>query len=111
MDSQVSALTTVIGGTFYQYDGELTFVGKVMAQLPMDVCLSKMILLGFVFGVMEDCIIMGERMLALLFVQVVAKYIPGFKMSQSLFTWNTSTLGDDQTRHLCFLHLEQDETW
>ncbi|XP_075723023.1 tudor domain containing 9 protein spindle E isoform X2 [Rhipicephalus microplus] len=56
---EVSALTTVVGGTFCPYDGELTFVGKVMAGLPIDVCLTKMILLGFVFGVMEDCIIMA----------------------------------------------------
>jgi hypothetical protein len=41
-------------------DGDLTILGRIMAQLPVDIHISKMIALGHVFGVLEDCIIMGE---------------------------------------------------
>ncbi|KAH7942524.1 hypothetical protein HPB49_024825 [Dermacentor silvarum] len=89
---EVSALTTVIGGTFYPYDGELTFVGKVMAQLPMDVCLSKMILLGFVFGVMEDCIIMAACLsIQSMFSRPFQKMLEAYK---SRMAWAEGSFSD-----------------
>ena len=45
-----------------RFDGTLTFVGRVMAQLPLDVHLTKLILLGHVFGVLEDAIIMAAAL-------------------------------------------------
>lgn len=40
-------------------DGDLTFLGVVMAHLPLDVTLSKLILLGHMFSCLNDCIIMA----------------------------------------------------
>lgn len=37
-------------------DGELTVVGKIMAELPIDVRLSKLIIMGHAFDVLDDCI-------------------------------------------------------
>ena len=40
-------------------DGELTFVGRVLAHLPVDIQLGKMIVLGHVFGCLEETLIIG----------------------------------------------------
>ncbi|XP_070385841.1 ATP-dependent RNA helicase TDRD9-like isoform X1 [Dermacentor albipictus] len=100
---EVSALTTVIGGTFYPYDGELTFVGKVMAQLPMDVCLSKMILFGFVFGVMDDCIIMAACLsIQSMFSRPFQKMLEAYK---SRMAWAEGSFSD------CLAMLKAYKVW
>ena len=40
-------------------DGDLTYAGKIMANLPIDVRLSKLILLGHVFGKLKEAIIIA----------------------------------------------------
>ena len=42
------------------YDGDITFMGYVMAKLPVDIHIAKLILLGNIFSVLEECIIMGK---------------------------------------------------
>lgn len=42
------------------YDGELTFLGKVLAQLPVNQHLGKLIVLGHVFGCLEETLIIGK---------------------------------------------------
>nr|XP_040055966.1 ATP-dependent RNA helicase TDRD9 isoform X2 [Gasterosteus aculeatus aculeatus] len=41
------------------HDGELTFLGRVLAHLPVDPCLGKMIVLGHVFGCLDECLIIA----------------------------------------------------
>lgn len=41
-------------------DGELTFLGRVLAHLPIDLNLGKMVVLGYVFGCLDDCLIIGQ---------------------------------------------------
>ncbi|KAJ6661880.1 hypothetical protein lerEdw1_013051, partial [Lerista edwardsae] len=45
-----------------QYDGELTFLGRVLAQLPVDQHLGKLIVLGNVFGCLEECLIIAAAL-------------------------------------------------
>lgn len=40
-------------------DGDITFLGVVMAHLPLDVTLSKMVVLGHMFSCLNDTIIMA----------------------------------------------------
>lgn len=40
-------------------DGELTFLGRVLAHLPVDLYLGKMIVLGHIFGCLNECLIIG----------------------------------------------------
>lgn len=49
-------------GVFDENDGEMTFAGEVMARLPVDVRISKLILLGYMFSCLEECIIIGAGM-------------------------------------------------
>lgn len=44
---------------FYSDDGELTYVGKMMANLPIDVRLTKLIIIGYMFSVLEEAIIVA----------------------------------------------------
>lgn len=41
------------------HDGELTFLGRVLAQLPVSLQLGKLIVLGHVFGCLDECLIIG----------------------------------------------------
>lgn len=50
-------------GGFSAIDGNLTFLGRLMSNLPIDVRSTKMIAIGYCFGVLEECIIMGENLL------------------------------------------------
>ncbi|XP_060606288.1 ATP-dependent RNA helicase TDRD9-like isoform X2 [Ruditapes philippinarum] len=57
---EVGALSTK--GTGNPHDGELTFVGRVLAELPVDTKIGKMLMLGHVFGLLEECLIIGAAM-------------------------------------------------
>lgn len=50
-------------GRYSAIDGNLTFLGRVMASLPIDVRSTRLIIFGFCYGVLEDCIIMGMNAL------------------------------------------------
>jgi len=40
-------------------DGNLTYTGAIMSKLPMDIRLSKLIVFGYVFSVLNECIIIA----------------------------------------------------
>ncbi|KMQ97708.1 putative atp-dependent rna helicase spindle-e-like protein [Lasius niger] len=48
--------------SFQPFDGELTDLGRIMAFLPLDIRITKLIMLGHVFGVLRDAIILGTSM-------------------------------------------------
>lgn len=48
--------------SYQMFDGNLTDLGRIMANLPLDVRISKLIMLGHVFGVLRDAIILGASM-------------------------------------------------
>ncbi|XP_011352602.1 probable ATP-dependent RNA helicase spindle-E isoform X2 [Ooceraea biroi] len=45
-----------------EFDGELTPLGHIMASLPLDIHMSKLIVLGHLFGVLQDAIIIAASM-------------------------------------------------
>lgn len=59
---EAGALLPTVGGQHSEHDGDITFMGRVMAKLPVDIYIGKLILLGHVFSVLSDCIIMGAAM-------------------------------------------------
>ena len=40
-------------------DGDLTVMGEVIARLPIDVQLGKLIVLGHIFGILDEAIIIA----------------------------------------------------
>lgn len=43
-------------------DGDLTYVGRIMARLPLDINASRLIIFGHIFGVLNDSITMAAAM-------------------------------------------------
>uniref|UniRef100_A0A8C7XDM4 ATP-dependent RNA helicase TDRD9 n=1 Tax=Oryzias sinensis TaxID=183150 RepID=A0A8C7XDM4_9TELE len=56
---EIGALSVRSDGRDQNYDGELTFLGRVLAHLPVDLRLGKMIVLGHVFGCLDECLIIA----------------------------------------------------
>lgn len=60
---ELGALRLTLGdGGFSPIDGDLTFLGRVMSNLPIDIRSTRLIAIGFCYGVLSDCIIMGKQM-------------------------------------------------
>lgn len=52
--------TKMRGRKINPYDGDLTFVGRVLGNLPVDVHIGKLLVLGYAFGLLEECLIIGN---------------------------------------------------
>ncbi|XP_069713135.1 ATP-dependent RNA helicase TDRD9 [Phaenicophaeus curvirostris] len=59
---ELGALATCVQTEENQYDGEVTFLGKVLAHLPLDLHLGKLIVLGHVFGCLEESLIIAATL-------------------------------------------------
>ena len=57
---EIGALLTTVGGRQNRKDGDLTVLGEIVAHLPVDVKLGKLIVLGHIFGVLEESIIIAS---------------------------------------------------
>lgn len=58
---QIGALLRTKDGEVSRLDGDLSYIGRIMADLPCDVRISKMIILGYCFSVLDECIIIGKQ--------------------------------------------------
>jgi len=57
---EVGSLTIKCNGSYSEHDGDLTYMGRIMSKLPIDMRLGRLIMLGFAFGVMEEALIIGK---------------------------------------------------
>lgn len=57
---QLGALLPTVNEVISPADGDITFLGKVMAQLPLDPPMSKLIYFGYIFNILHEAIIMGK---------------------------------------------------
>lgn len=64
-------------GEFEFDDGDITYIGEIMAALPCDPRISKLIIMGYVFSVLEEAIIIGAG----LSVQGIFKKVSSSKMN------------------------------
>lgn len=55
----MGGLFRAVNGVFVEHDGDLTFLGRVMAALPVDVRVARLIVFGYCFSVLEECIIIA----------------------------------------------------
>ncbi|XP_050437543.1 ATP-dependent RNA helicase TDRD9 [Adelges cooleyi] len=56
---QVGALLPTVSGMISPFDGDITFMGKVMATLPLDPPMAKLIYFSYIFNILDDGIIMA----------------------------------------------------
>ena len=59
----MGALCITSHGKTNRFDGDLTFVGRVLADLPVDIRIGKLMIMGYVFGLLDECIIIGKHLL------------------------------------------------
>ena len=57
---EMGALLTTTRGVQCKEDGDLTVLGEVVARLPVDVKLGKLVVFGHIFGVLEEAIIIAS---------------------------------------------------
>lgn len=57
---QMGALAVKSKGVVSGLDGDLTYLGRVAAHLPVDSHLAKFIVMGYLFGVLRESIIIGK---------------------------------------------------
>ena len=94
---EVGALTLTtrhLDGTYRnnQHDGDLTYVGAVMSNLPIDVRLSKLILLGHAFGKLKEAIIIAAGLSTkTIFTCYFKSYLESFKAK---WTWSEGWMCD-----------------
>lgn len=60
---EMGAMLTTVNGRVKKRDGDITYIGDIMTKLPIDVKLSKLIALGYCFGVLQECIIIGTEII------------------------------------------------
>jgi len=56
----VGALLSTANGVISPMDGDITYMGKVMASLPLEPQMSKLIYFGYIFNILNEAIIMGK---------------------------------------------------
>ncbi|KAK7104950.1 ATP-dependent RNA helicase TDRD9-like [Littorina saxatilis] len=91
---QVGALCITSDGKVKRFDGDLTFVGRVLADLPVDIRVGKLMILGYVFGLLDECIIIGASLsLKSIFATPFQSRLEAFKHK---LTWSSGSLSDCQ---------------
>lgn len=75
----IGALLPTLKGEDAEDDGDITVLGQIVAKLPVDVLLGKMIVLGHIFGVLEDMVIIaaglnGKSIFSTFFSRKLASY-------------------------------------
>lgn len=58
---EIGALLRTCNGKPSDTDGDISFIGRIMANLPIDVKISKLIILGYCFSILDECITIGEQ--------------------------------------------------
>uniref|UniRef100_A0A1B0AZQ3 Probable ATP-dependent RNA helicase spindle-E n=1 Tax=Glossina palpalis gambiensis TaxID=67801 RepID=A0A1B0AZQ3_9MUSC len=56
---ELGALYKTVDGSYSIQDGDITYIGRIMANFPLSIHLTRLIVLGYVFGVLDDAIIMA----------------------------------------------------
>ncbi|XP_033162467.1 probable ATP-dependent RNA helicase spindle-E [Drosophila mauritiana] len=56
---EVGALYLTVDGVYDALDGDLTYWGTIMARLPLDTRQSRLIILGYIFNMLEEAIIIA----------------------------------------------------
>lgn len=57
---EIGALLRTVDGNLCNLDGDITFIGRIMANLPLDVRVAKLIICGHCFSLLDECIIIGK---------------------------------------------------
>ena len=100
---ELGALLTTVNGVAVKDDGDLTVMGEIIARLPMEINLGKMIVLGHIFGVLEDTIIIAAGLNGKsIFTSPFERRVQAYKTK---IKWASRTFSD------CFAILHAYQAW
>lgn len=57
---EIGALLCTCDGQANDLDGDISAIGRIMVNLPVDVIIARFIILGYCFNVLDECIIIGN---------------------------------------------------
>jgi len=100
---EMGALLTTVNNELSYDDGDLTVLGEIIANLPVDVRLGKLIVYGHIFNVLEDAIIIAAGLNGKsMFTAPFEKRIQAYK---NKLWWADRTFSD------CFAIMLAYKTW
>lgn len=89
---EVGALASLRSGDVNPHDGDLTFLGRVLGSLPLDIRLGKLIMFGHVFGALDEMIVISACLsLRSFFAQPFKANIESYKHK---FAWANESFSD-----------------
>uniref|UniRef100_UPI00358FA5D5 ATP-dependent RNA helicase TDRD9-like n=1 Tax=Myxine glutinosa TaxID=7769 RepID=UPI00358FA5D5 len=90
---EIGALTMCMDdGYTCPHDGEITVIGQVLATLPLNLRFGKLIVLGYIFGCLEECLIIAAALsLQTFFLVPFQKNVISFR---SKLEWAGGTSSD-----------------
>ncbi|XP_077997158.1 ATP-dependent RNA helicase TDRD9-like [Glandiceps talaboti] len=90
---EVGALSTVSSSSINPHDGDLTFVGRVLASLPVDIKIGKLLVLGHVFGCLESAVVIGAALsFQSFFSQPFRAQLDAYRSKMAWADWSFSDL-------------------
>lgn len=57
---EMGALLRTTHNIVSDHDGDISFIGRVMCSLPVDCRVTRLLILGYCFSVLDECIIIGK---------------------------------------------------
>ncbi|KAI5643102.1 helicase associated domain (HA2) domain-containing protein [Phthorimaea operculella] len=100
---EIGGLKKTLDGEWCQSDGDMTYLGRIMAKLPLDVRASKLIVLGHIFGCLEESIIMAASM--------SVKNIFSSPFRERLNAYNSKLTWADGSTSDCIAHYNVYKVW
>uniref|UniRef100_A0A3Q2T1N6 RNA helicase n=1 Tax=Fundulus heteroclitus TaxID=8078 RepID=A0A3Q2T1N6_FUNHE len=82
---EMGALSAKTDGDGQTEDGDLTFLGRVLAHLPVNLNLGKLIVLGHVFGCLDECLIIASLSLKSFFAIPAMQQLAGYVLDVGHF--------------------------
>ena len=77
---EVGALSILMNNVVNPFDGKLTFVGIILENLPIDVKLGKLLILGHAFGCLDSCLVVSAALsLKTFFLKPTMHMLEGFR--------------------------------
>ncbi|KAL5273653.1 TDRD9 family protein [Megaselia abdita] len=56
---ELGGLYRTVNGKYMEFDGDLSFIGRVMSALPLDIRISRLVIFGYMFSVFDECLIIA----------------------------------------------------
>ncbi|GAB1603284.1 ATP-dependent RNA helicase TDRD9-like [Argonauta hians] len=89
---EIGALALTLKGQPNRYDADLTYMGRVIANLPTDIKIGKLLVWGHVFGFLKECLVLAA---ALSLKSVVSRpYKKSLESYQRKFSWADGSFSD-----------------